>query len=75
MRTVFEKHGEEIKMYELSAGKLKGRLMFAMAILSDVRNLLANQQEALCEEIDEVKELIGSVIGSLGVYGKDEKTK
>jgi len=65
MKTVFEKHGEEIKMYELSAGKLKGRLMFAMAILSDVRNLLT-ANEALCREIDEAKELIGSVIGSLG---------
>jgi len=62
--TVFEKHGEEIKMYELSAGKLKGRLIFAMAILSDVQCLTANQE--LCREIDEAKELIGSVIGSLG---------
>jgi len=61
--SVFEKHRKELRLYEASAGKLRGRLMFAIAILSDVQSiLLTANRETLYGEIDEAKTLISSVI-------------
>jgi hypothetical protein len=58
MTSVFERHGDEIKLYEMGAGKKVGQLLFASAILSDVIEMHPETRE----EVDEVKELIGSVV-------------
>lgn len=66
MVSVFEKHKEEIGMYEKMLGKEKGHLMFALSILSDVQaELTPNiRDRRLNEEINEAKELIIEVFKS-----------
>lgn len=54
---LMEKHGDEIKLYE-ATGKLSGRLLFSMAILSDVEEMFPKTRD----ELEEVKLLLSSVI-------------
>lgn len=61
--SVFEKHGEEIATYEKAGGTARGRLLFAMAILSDCQEMAGgNLIDVVNGELDEVKELLASVI-------------
>ena len=64
MPSVFETHGCEIAVYEASSTPNCGRLLFATAILSDVQEIVGDNQWAV-DEIDEAKELIISVIERL----------
>lgn len=66
--SVFAKHGREIAMYEKAGGISRGRLLFAMAILSDCQEMAGEGD--LSEEIDESKELIQSVIQNLDKVSK-----
>lgn len=65
--SVFERHKADIELYEATApsGNLParetGRLLFAMAILSDVQEMVPHP--SVVEELNEAKELIASVIG------------
>ncbi len=65
---VYERHGEEIKLYQLVAGTEKGKLLFAVAILSDVQHLLDPSmitnvaKDEIRTELDEAKQLIGDVM-------------
>lgn len=60
---VFEKHGTEIATYEKAGGTTRGRLLFAMAILSDCQEMAGgNLNDTVDGELDEVKELLASVI-------------
>ena len=60
---VYEKHGEEIALYQVAAGRDRGRLLFATAILSDVEHMLDSDTplERVQEELEEAKELIVDV--------------
>lgn len=58
--SVFEKHGKEIALYEKPSGVTRGRLLFAMAILSDCTEMLGEGDVSM--ELAEVKELLQSVI-------------
>ena len=62
MESVFVKHGDEVKNYEAVGGRVPGRLLYAMAIISDVQPGVSLGAQ---EELDEVKELLQSVIGIL----------
>lgn len=59
MQSVFEKHRDGIKIYELT-GIEQGRLLFAMAILSDCQEMTGEGD--ITDEINEAKELMSSVI-------------
>lgn len=60
MPSVYVKHKRDLDLYRtLGEGRVDGRLLFAMAILSDVQHL--TQDRAIIEELDEVKELISDV--------------
>jgi len=69
--SVFEKHQKEIEVYQLAAGPTKGKLLFAMAILSDVQEMLTPQcgpsedETDLLDELNEVKELIVSAMDEI----------
>jgi len=60
MQSVFAKHGKEIEIYQKQNGRINGMLAYAMAILSDIQEIVGNQyaDHDLNEEINEVKELI-----------------
>ena len=60
MKSVFAKHGDEIRMYQEREGTINGLLSYAISILSDVQEIVGNQyaDHDLNEEINEVKELI-----------------
>ena len=63
MESVFKKHKEEIKLYEKGLGKIRGRLSYSIAILSDIEEFLPEKDKVkLKPEIEEVKELIVSTL-------------
>lgn len=64
--SVFDKHADEIKTYELAGDRERGRLLFAMAILSDCQEMVG--QGDVSVEIDEAKELIASVIKAGDIF-------
>jgi len=63
MVDVFDIHGDEIRMLEKEMGTIKGRLFFALCILSDVQEMISRDYnpQRVIREIDEVKQLIISV--------------
>ena len=63
--SVFVKHADEVKTYEV-AGRERGRLLFAMAILSDCQEMAGSGD--VSDEINEAKELISSIIQSWDVF-------
>lgn len=71
--SVFKEHRDEIKTYEV-AGVKQGRLLFAMAILSDCQEMLDTgaDPDDVSAEINEVKELISSVIVRLQRQKKEK---
>jgi len=62
-KSVFEKHGWELKEVERLHGVLSGRLFFAACILSDVQEMVYRgmDKQKIIDEINEAKELICSV--------------
>ena len=58
--SAFEKHADEIKTYEAASGTERGRLLFAMAILSDCQEMVGKGD--ISDELNEAKELNASVI-------------
>lgn len=64
--SVFTKHADGIKTYEATGGRERGRLLFAMAILSDCQEMVGTGD--VSDEMNEAKELIGSVIESWNVF-------
>lgn len=60
-KSVFKKHKDELKIYEMTSQEI-GRLEFAMAILSDVEEMLSNYNKKITKEIEEAKEILGSEI-------------
>lgn len=66
MVSVFEKHKKEIEFHETVIGKELGRLMFAVAILSDIEAEFPKTRE----EVEEVKELLISLIPEIEEYKK-----
>ena len=65
MPDVFEVHKDEIKLCESMLGTVDGRLFFCMSILSDVQHMVGDNQQ-INDEINEVKQLIISILQSRG---------
>lgn len=64
MPSVFETHKEEIELQQQLLGQLPGCLMFALQILSDCQEMVkrASDPERVHAELEEVKELVGTVL-------------
>lgn len=63
MASVFERHGEEISLYQEITGPVNGGIIFAMAILSDAQEL--TDPSDILQEVNEAKELLASVLDFL----------
>jgi len=59
LESVFVKHGAEITGYEFPGHIEHGRLLFAMAILSDCQEMVAPDSPVI-DELNEAKELMSS---------------
>jgi len=68
---LMKKHGMEIRTYEMS-GQNTGRLMYAMAILSDVEHMITPSVAPIkaVDEIEEAKLIMSKVIRDLGELKK-----
>lgn len=69
MGDVFEKHKKEIEMCEGMLGVVDGRLFYAVSILSDVQHMVGDNEE-INDEINEVKQLIISILKQRGTDTK-----
>jgi len=63
MASVFERHGEEISLYQEITGPVNGGIIFAMAILSDAQEM--TDPSDILQEVNEAKELLASVLDFL----------
>lgn len=63
MESLFDRYGDEMKLYQHIAGPVNGRILFAMAILSEVQKMTDLSDIQL--EVNELKELLTSVLDFL----------
>ena len=63
MASVFERHGEEIRLYQKITGPVNGGIMAAMAILSEAQEMA--DPDDILQEVNEAKEVLTSVLDFL----------
>lgn len=56
MQSVFERHKDDVELYQRLLGEINGSLFLAMAILSDVQEMLTATKHL--QEVSEAKELV-----------------
>ena len=65
MQSVYEKHKAELDKYVKAMGALRGRAVYAMAILSDCKEMIVPGSGVsigrIRDELDEVKELLADI--------------
>jgi hypothetical protein len=61
--SVFEKHKEEIELYQRLCGPVIGSLLYATSILSDIQEMRSGDGDVV-QELNEVKELLGTAMQS-----------
>ncbi len=63
-KSVFAIHKDAIKTYEEVDGRVTGRVMFTMSILSDVQEMVkaGMHPDNIYQELNEAKELLSSVV-------------